>query len=180
MHISLLALKWLGVDQVWWVVSPQNPLKPSKGMAPLAQRMAGARAMAQHPRIIVTAIEDELGTFYTAETLQKLKQYYGNTRFVWLMGADNLSQIPRWRHWQRIFSICTVAVFARPPYSMKSLGGLAAQKFRHRQVSGSAVHGLARRKPKAWVFLHSPLHAASSSAIRQRRAARRKATQQKG
>ena len=92
-EISLTALHRLKLDQIWWLVSPQNPLKTRNGMAPLAQRLAGAQAMAAHPRIRVTAVEGRLGTRYTADTLRRLRLHYPGLRFVWLMGADNLSQI---------------------------------------------------------------------------------------
>ena len=97
MHVSLLALKHLQLDEVWWLVSPQNPLKPSAGMASFEDRLEGARELARHPDILVTDIEDRLGTRYTADTLKKLKMCFPRTRFVWLMGADNLTcMCPSW------------------------------------------------------------------------------------
>ncbi len=170
-HISLYALKTLGLDRVWWLVSPQNPMKPTAGMAGLSDRLAGARRVAAHPRIEVTAIEGTLGTRYTADTLAALTRRFPKTRFVWLMGADNLRQIPRWRHWTRIFESVPVAVFARPTYSLSALSGQAAQRYIRRRVSVLGVKGLARRKRPAWAFLRNPLHPASATAIRQARAA---------
>lgn len=169
-HISLYALKRLGLDQVWWMVSPQNPLKSSRGMAALDERVAEARRVARHPRITVTGIETDLGTQYTADTLRVLARRFPRTRFVWLMGADNLRQIPRWRHWTRIFQTVPVAVFARPTYSMGALGGMAAQRYARRRVREHRVKGLAGRKAPAWVFLRNPLHPASATAIRRARA----------
>ncbi|ALJ36029.1 nicotinate-nucleotide adenylyltransferase [Azospirillum brasilense] len=169
-HISLYALKALGLDQVWWLVSPQNPLKPVRGMAPLAERLEEARRTARHPAIRVTAIERELGTRYTADTLAKLTLRFPKTRFVWLMGADNLRQIPRWRHWTRIFRLVPVAVLARPTYSMGALGGMAAQRYARRRVSMHEAKGLAGSKTPAWIFLRNPLHPASATAIRRARA----------
>ncbi|CAO3407536.1 Nicotinate-nucleotide adenylyltransferase (EC 2.7.7.18) [Azospirillum largimobile] len=170
-HISLFALKALGLDRVWWMVSPQNPLKSASGMASLAERLAEARAVAAHPRIEVTAIETALGTRFTADTLAKLQRRFPKTRFVWLMGADNLRQIPRWKLWTRIFDSVAVAVFARPTYSLSALSGKAAHRFTRRRVSVSGVKGLARRRRPAWAFLRNPLHPASATAIRQARAA---------
>ncbi|WP_376957045.1 nicotinate-nucleotide adenylyltransferase [Azospirillum sp. A26] len=170
-HISLFALKALGLDRVWWMVSPQNPLKSTSGMASLPERLAEARGVAAHPRIEVTAIETALGTRYTADTLAKLQRRFPKTRFVWLMGADNLRQIPRWKHWNRIFDSVAVAVFARPTYSLGALSGKAAQRYTRRRVSVSGVKGLARRRRLAWAFLRNPLHPASATAIRQARAA---------
>lgn len=169
-HISLHALKALGLDQVWWLVSPQNPLKPTRGMASLPERMVEARGVARHPRIRVTAIERDLGTRYTADTLAELKRRFPRTRFVWLMGADNLRQIPRWRHWTRIFRLVPVAVLARPTYSMNALGGMAAQRYARRRVKDHRAKGLAGHATPAWIFLRNPLHPASATAIRRARA----------
>ncbi|MFC5306252.1 nicotinate-nucleotide adenylyltransferase [Azospirillum picis] len=169
-HISLFALKALGLDRVWWMVSPQNPLKPASGMASLRERLAEARAVAAHPRIEVTAIETELHTRFTADTLAKLQRRFPKTRFVWLMGADNLRQIPRWKLWTRIFDSVAVAVFARPTYSLSALSGQAARRYTRRRVSVSGVKGLARRRRPAWAFLRNPLHPASATAIRLARA----------
>ncbi|MEL0144019.1 MAG: nicotinate-nucleotide adenylyltransferase, partial [Alphaproteobacteria bacterium] len=102
-YISVEALKRLGLDEVWWLVSPQNPLKPESGMAPFAQRLEYARQIVRHPRIRVSAIEAEMGTRYTANTLESLVQLYPAAKFVWLMGADNLVQISAWRDWSKIF-----------------------------------------------------------------------------
>lgn len=169
-HVSLYALKALGLDRVWWLVSPQNPLKPRAGMATLAERMAEARRVAAHPRIRPTDIERELGTTYTADTLRRLTALYPRTRFVWLMGADNLRQIPLWQHWTRIFRMVPVAVFSRPTYSMGALGGKAAKRFGRRRVDEHRAKGLAGLQPPAWVFLRNPLHPASATAIRRARA----------
>ncbi len=165
-HISLYALKILKLDQVWWLVSPQNPLKPSQGMAGLHERLAQAQAVARHPRIRVTALECGLGTRYTADTLGVLSRRYKKTRFVWLMGADNLGQIPRWRHWLRIFQSMPIAVFSRPTYSLRALGGVAAQRFARHRAPDLRARGLADVKPPAWTFLRNPLHPASATAIR--------------
>lgn len=170
-HISLHALQALGLDRVWWLVSPQNPLKPTRGMAPLAERLREARAVARHPRITVTCVEGDLGTRFTADTLAELVRRYPRTRFVWLMGADNLGQIPRWKRWERIFLTVPVAVFARPAYSLGALGGKAARRFARRKVGAGEFRGLAGRKPPAWTFLRNPLHPASATAIRAARAA---------
>jgi nicotinate-nucleotide adenylyltransferase len=168
-HVSLVALARLRLDAVWWLVSPQNPLKPRAGMQPLAGRLAGARRVAAHPRIVPTAIERDLGTVYTVETLAALRRRFPGTRFVWLMGADNLVQIPRWRNWRKIFEHTPVAVFNRPPYSLKALGGKAARRFRDRRVGTGRAGGLAALDPPAWVYVDSPMHPASATEIRRRR-----------
>lgn len=167
--ISLAALGRLNLDQVWWLVSPQNPLKPVAGMAPFATRIAEARRVAHHPRIVVTDLEDGLGTRYTADTLRRLTQTFPRTRFVWLMGADNLSQIAQWAEWQEIFHTVSVAVFARPTYCFGALAGRAARRFARRRLTASAAGLLTRNAPPAWVFLFTRLNPISASAIRARR-----------
>ncbi len=169
-HISRLALARLGLDQVWWLVSPQNPLKPSVGMAGLEDRLRAAERAAAHHRIVPTAIEARLGTRFTAETLARLTQTYARARFVWLMGADNLIQIPKWRKWTQIFHTLPVAVFDRRSYSFNSVSGVAATRFAHRRVPEWEAATLIGRTPPAWVFLHIPRHPASSTAIRAGRA----------
>ncbi len=99
-QISLAAARALNLDEVWWLVSPGNPLKPREGMAPLAARLGSAIAMARRARIVPTAIERELGTRYTVDTLRKLRRRYPRHRFIWLMGSDNLAQLHRWRDWR--------------------------------------------------------------------------------
>ncbi len=169
LHISRQALAKLRLDQVWWLVSPQNPLKSTRGMAPLEARIAGARAVARHPRIRVGAIEVELGTTHTAETLARLVERFPGIRFVWLMGADNLIQIPRWRDWRAIFAAVPVAVFARPAYSLRALASTAARRFASARIPGHAAGALADMRPPAWAFLRIRPSAASATAIRSRR-----------
>lgn len=164
-YVSLNALRELGLDQVWWLVSPQNPLKPVAGMAPLAARLAQARRVADHPRIRVNAVEARLGTRYTVDTLARLQRLYPH-RFVWLLGADNLVQLPRWRRWREIMAAVPVAVFERAPYSYAALAGKAAACFARARVGEGEVHGLAAMPPPAWAFIRLRAHPASSTAIR--------------
>jgi nicotinate-nucleotide adenylyltransferase len=170
-HISLMALKRLGLDEVWWMVSPQNPLKPAAGMAPLAKRLASAQAAARHPRIKVTDIETRLGSTYTAETLVRLARRLPRLKFVWLMGADNLRQIDQWKDWPQIFRRVLVAVFARPTYSLRALAGKAACRFARFRMSETAAHKLTRATPPRWVFLTGPQSPLSATAIRAARTA---------
>ena len=169
-HVSLLALKLLGLDYVWWLVSPQNPLKSTRDMASLEERLVSGQLVARHPRIVVTDIECELDTRFTAQTLAGLHRHFPRTRFVWLMGADNLTQIPRWQNWTRIFASTPVAVFSRPPYSLSALHGKAAQRYRCRRVGQNRARGLPAMEPPAWVLFQNPLHPASATEIRKRRA----------
>jgi nicotinate-nucleotide adenylyltransferase len=171
--ISLEAMKRLKLDAVWWLVSPQNPLKAAKGMASLGERMARADAVARHPRIVVTDIENRLGTRVTVDTLTALAQRFTATRFVWLMGADNLAQIPRWNRWTTIFHSTAVAVFDRPSYSLKALSGQAATRFARHRVPPRKAGRLAALDPPAWTFIVMRRHPASATAIRRRRRANR-------
>jgi nicotinate-nucleotide adenylyltransferase len=166
--VALEALRALRLDEIWFLVSPGNPLKPAAGMAPLAERLASARALAAgHPRLRATAIEADLGTRFTADTLPALARRFPRARFVWLMGADNLAQLPAWRGWSSIFHAVPVAVLARPAYSVKALAGKAARRFSTARRGPRIGPRLAGLEPPVWVFLHTRLHPASASAIRE-------------
>jgi nicotinate-nucleotide adenylyltransferase len=172
LHLSLLALKYLVLDDIWWLVSPQSPLKPVAGMAAFAVRLEQARRVAvAHPRIVVSDLEGRLGSssLYTADTLSALRHRFPRLRFVWLMGGDNLVQIPHWERWTAIFETVPIAVFDRPSYSLKALSGLAAKRFALQRVPVSAARGLAEMKPPAWVFFHTPLDSRSATRIRSER-----------
>ena len=164
-YVSLEALKRLGLDQVWWLVSPQNPLKARAGMAPLEERVRRAREVAAHPRIRALALESRLGTRYTADTLRRLGAWR-DVRFVWLLGADNLAQLPRWRRWREVMSACPIAVFERHPYSYRALAGPAAVAFAAGRLEECEAIGLASAEPPAWVFVRLRPHPASATALR--------------
>ncbi len=168
MHISALALKLLDLDQIWWLVSPQNPLKPVDGMAPFAVRLEGARRIAEADRrIVVTDLESRLrSSRYTADTLKALRRRFPRLRFVWLMGGDNLVQIPIWERWPDIFWTVPIAVFDRPSYSLKALSGLAAKRFARYRVPASDERRLAEMEPPAWAFFHTRLDDRSATRIR--------------
>jgi len=176
LDISLAAIHRLGLDQVWWMVSPQNPLKPVAGMAPFAERLASARAMARDSRIKVTDIEARLGTRYTAETLKLIVRRFPGHHFVWLMGADNLVQISHWRAWQQIFHLLPIAVFARPSYSFVALAATAARRFVQYRLREGAGRRLVMAVPPAWLFVHSLFNPISATEIRKRRSKTRSAT----
>jgi nicotinate-nucleotide adenylyltransferase len=170
LYISLQARRRLGLDQVWWLVSPHNPLKPVEGMAPLAERLASARRMARHPRIRVRDLETRLGTRYSVDTLRRITEWPG-IRPVWLIGADNLAQLPQWRHWEALMRTAPVAVLDRAPYSNAALAGKAARRLARARVADERLGELAELPPPAWAFIRLRPHPASSTAIRRRRAA---------
>jgi nicotinate-nucleotide adenylyltransferase len=165
-HVAELARRRLRLDQVWLMVSPGNPLKSDRGMAPFARRLASARAIADGHRIVATDIEQRLGTRYAADTLRLLHRRFPQTHFVWLMGADILLQLPRWRRWEDIVMTTVFAVLPRPSYNHAALAGLAAQRLRRARLTARAAPVLACRKPPAWIFLPAAEHAASATAIR--------------
>lgn len=170
-HISRLALERLNLDQVWWLVSPQNPLKPAQGMAALKDRLRAARGIAAADAgIAVTDIENDLGTRYTVDTLDALKRRFPEARFVWIMGADNMVQFHRWQRWREIFQAVGVAVFPRAPYSLRALSSIAARRFAGRRIRPSRAGTLADMPPPAWVFLRARRHGGSATRIRAQRA----------
>ena len=163
-HITREALKRIGLERVWWLVSPGNPLK-ARQPAPMAARIAHARALLRgDPRVVVTDIEARLGTRFTADTIRRLRQLYPGVTFVWLMGADNLAQFHRWDRWRDIMAMVPVGVLARPGSGLKARLSVAAQVFRGHRVGRG--ENLARRKGPAWVFVNVPMNDASSSDIR--------------
>jgi len=163
-YASELALKQLQLDQVWWLVSPQNPLKESRGMAPFDARLAQAKALVRHPRIAVTGIEAALGTRFTIDTIHALKQRFPHIRFVWLMGSDNLRQLPHWHDWQAIFAAMPVAVVARPGSALAARTSKAATIFRERYVAPSRHFSVT--SPPAWTMLDFKRSAKSATALR--------------
>ncbi len=166
-HLTREALKRLGLDRVWWLVSPGNPLKPNPP-APIADRIAWAQAVMDDPRVVITDIEARLGTRHTAATLRRLTALYPNVRFVWLMGADNLAQFHRWQNWDWIMRHVPVAVFARPGTRLAARGSRAADEYARWRQPVEAARLIAGLVPPAWVFLDMPLNDLSSSAIRAR------------
>jgi nicotinate-nucleotide adenylyltransferase len=164
--ISHIALKRLGLTRIWWLVTPGNPLKDNGGLPPLEARMASASAMACDPRIVVTGFEAGLPTTFTAATLGFLAARRPGASFVWVMGADNLAQIHRWRHWRDIFRLMPVAVVDRPGWRLAALAAPAARAFRSAHVPEARAGTLPSLDPPAWTFLTGPLSPLSSTALR--------------
>ena len=165
LHVSVVAMKRLGLDYVWWLVAPQNPLKPISGMAALSERVLGARKIAsRQPRICVTDIEAALGTRYTVDTIARLKQYFPQLRFVWLMGSDNLATFHRWRNWETLARRIPIAVVMRPGTTLAPLSAMAAQRFAAKKVR--TARQLADATPPALVILDARRNPASATEIR--------------
>jgi nicotinate-nucleotide adenylyltransferase len=167
--VAQAALRRLGLDQLWWVVTPGNPLKNHSGLAPLAQRMAACRAMAKNPRMKVTSFETALGSPYTAVTLQFLKRRHSSCRFVWVMGADNLASFDRWQNWRGIAASMPLAIVDRPGWRHRALASRAAKALSRARVSESEARIIFSHHAPAWVFLTTRLSDLSSTALRQGR-----------
>ncbi len=163
-HVSAVAMKRLGLDYVWWMVAPQNPLKPVMGMAPLDNRLRFARAHAKDPRLVIMDIERDIGTRYTIDTLKALRRRFPQVHFVWLMGSDNLASLHRWRRWQDIVRFIPIAVVMRPGAVLAPLKAKAAERFARYRVY--SARGFARRVPPALIVLDGPRNRQSSTAIR--------------
>ncbi len=164
--ISLFAADALGLDEVWWLVSPGNPLKPKRGMAPLEARVRSARDLARRAPIKVTAIEAQLGTRYTIDTLRALKRRFPRRRFVWLMGADNLAQFDRWKDWQEIAREMPIAVIARPGYDDDALASPAMAWLRRYRLTAARMKNRDEWSAPALIELRFDPDPRSATAIR--------------
>jgi nicotinate-nucleotide adenylyltransferase len=164
---TLFALRALGLDEAWWLVSPGNPLKPAAGMAPLAARVRSAKAMARRAPIRVTAIERELGTRYTIDTLRALKRRYPGRRFVWLMGADNLVQFHRWKDWRAIARSMPIAVIARPGYDADAFASPAMAWLRHYRLPATGLKNRQEWSAPALIALRFDPDPRSATELRQ-------------
>ena len=165
-QVTLEALKRFGLDHVWWLVSPGNPIK-SRGPADLGARLEWARALMDHPRVQITAIEAELGTTITADTLARLRKIYPDVRFVWIMGADNLANLHRWFRWREVMQSVPVGVLARPGSVLSAPLSRAAFLYRRNRVAAQDARSLPLRPAPAWCYLPIPLRHESSTDLRQ-------------
>lgn len=164
--VSLIALKRLRLDRVWWIVTPGNPLKNNSALPSLEERMAAARALARHPRIDVTGFEADINTHFTYDTIVYLKRRCPEVDFVWLMGADNLSGFHKWQRWQDIAKLVPIAVIDRPGSTLKAAHGRAATRLARYRIDEASAGKLAGEKCPAWVFLHGPRSHLSSTMLR--------------
>ncbi len=164
-HITRQALKRFGLDRVWWLVSPGNPLK-KRGPAPLELRLEACRQIMRHPRVSITDIERRLGTRYTAQTIAALQLNFPDLKFVWLMGADNLASFHHWQDWEDIMARVPVGVLARPGDRISARRSIAAQRFDTARLKGPASQLLARSEAPRWCYINVPLNDTSSTALR--------------
>jgi nicotinate-nucleotide adenylyltransferase len=163
---SLLALKRLGLDRIWWLVTPGNPLKENRTLPPLAKRIAASRKAASHPAIDVTGIEAALRTRFTYDTVKKLQARFPKVRFVFIIGADNLAGFHRWKNWRALADMIPIAVVDRPDYDLSALATPAASTLARARIDESDAALLALLEPPVWVFLHGLKSELSSTALR--------------
>jgi nicotinate-nucleotide adenylyltransferase len=164
--VALYALRRLQLDWVWWLVSPQNPLKDTKETGEYSQRVAHTQVIAKHSRFVVTDIEKQIESRNTSQTLLAMHNAFKQAHFVWIMGADSFRDLDGWKRWNFIAESLPLAVLARPGYSMRALGSQAANRYAGFRVPNEQSGVLARRKAPAWVFVSMPLRKESSTAIR--------------
>lgn len=164
--ISRTALRRLELDQLWWVVTPGNPLKLNNGLPPAAERMEWCRELADDARMRITAFEEDLATPYTAATLAFLTRRFQAVKFAWIMGADNLASFHRWQQWRDIAHRVPIAVVDRPGWHLKALASPAGQWMKRAFVPELEAATLLDRDPPAWTFLTGPLSKSSSTEIR--------------
>ena len=167
--VAEIAIRRLGLDQLWWMVTPGNPLKSRNHLAPLAERIALSEAIAPDPHIKVTAFEQALGISYTANTLAKVKARNPHVHFVWIMGADSLQTFHKWQKWQDIAKTFPIAVIDRPGDTLSYLSSKMAKTFDYARIDEDRAGALAFRKAPAWTFIHGPRSPLSSTALRQNR-----------
>ena len=164
----LLAMKRLGLDRVWWLVTPANPLKDISSLTALEERVAGIKAFTNHPRIAVTGFEAAIGSHYTFKTVSFLRRRCPGVRFVWIMGADNLRHFHRWKNWRGIAGLVPMAIVDRMEPNAFAVSGIAAEALARWRVPESAARTLPDLRPPAWTFLHGLKSPLSSTAIRQK------------
>lgn len=166
LHISKEALKRTGADQLWWLVSPQNPLKSADELAPFEQRFDSALAMAQHPKIRISQFEQQHQLTYSLDTIKDLQERHPKTHFFYIIGADNFALFHRWHGWEDIIRRIPIAIFPRPRYSVKARHGLVAQRMRHLRVSERAFKTRIRQGQNGWTFFQCRQNPLSSTALR--------------
>lgn len=171
--VARAALTRLGLDRLWWLVTPGNPLKDHSRLAPLAERLAAAKALARDPRIVVTDLEARAGLVYTVDTLRYLKARCPGVRFVWIMGGDGLASLHRWRGWREIAALAPFAVIDRPGQTLRAKAAPAARALAASRLPETRARSLATAQPPSWVYLHGPRSRLSSTEIRSRQRRRR-------
>ena len=165
-QITEIALRRLQLDQLWWVVTPGNPLKSNGGLPPLPDRISACEKLMINPRVTITGFEARLGTPYTAATLGYLRRRFSGVHFVWIMGADNLATFHRWQRWREIASEVPIAVVDRPGWRLKAMASPAGRSLAAAFIPEAQAANLARMDAPVWTLLSGPLSPLSSTALR--------------
>lgn len=165
-HVAEMAMRRLGLDRIWWIVTPGNPLKDTSRLAAAADRMAATRAIARHPRMAVSDVESRIGTVFTVDTLLYLVRRCPGIRFVWIMGADSLAGLHRWKGWREIARLMPIAVIDRPGWTLKAPHARAAVALARARIPEAAGARLADGTPPAWIVVTGPRSGASSTDLR--------------
>lgn len=164
LHVAKSGLRELGLDRIWWLVSPQNPLKPEQPS--YGSRVETVKALGLPPHMDISHVEKEFGTNYTIDLLRRLKRRYPQTHFVFIMGADNFAQLPKWRSWQEIMASFPIAVISRPGNNLKARLGRVARQYADHRLPEQSAASLAEMTAPRWTYLTLPLDKRSSSALR--------------
>lgn len=165
--VSRQALKRLGLDAIWWLVTPGNPLKDHRELKPLHERIDAARQLVDHPKVHITGFEAKHGFKYSYDTLAHLKRTLPGRKFIWIMGADNLVNFHKWDRWQDIAKLMPIAVYVRPGATHSAPFSPAAQAMARWRVDESDAHDFANRAAPAWIYLHGIMSDLSSTQLRQ-------------
>lgn len=168
-HVCEQALTRIGLSQIWWLVTPGNPLKDHSNLAPLAKRIQACEDITTDPRLKITAVERDLPTRYTADTLSHIVERNPSVDFIWIMGADNLGQFHQWQRWRDIANLMPIAVIDRPGSTLALHSAKAAQALRYYRLDESDARKLPALKPPVWTFIHGPRNSLSSTSIRAKR-----------
>lgn len=167
--VADIALRRLALDQLWWMVTPGNPLKSHRALAPLSERLALCEDFAEDPRIRVTAFERTLGSTYTAQVLAAIRARNPKVRFIWIMGADNLKNFHRWQNWEKIARTFPIAVVDRPGATLSFLSSKMARTFDYARIDEDDAPLLGHMAAPAWTFLHGPRSMLSSTVLRRQK-----------
>ncbi len=165
-HVALTALKRLQLDAVWWLVTPGNPLKDTRTLPSLEERLAQTRTLANHPRFHATGIEALWGTRYAVDTVREMQGRTRGVNFVWVMGADNLATFHRWRHWKTLAHLLPIAIIDRPKATLLPLSSKFCQTFRQNRLPEHASRNLSLQPAPVWMFISAPRSSLSSTQIR--------------
>ncbi len=166
LYISEIALEKLGLDEVWWLVAPKNPLKDAASLAPFETRLKAAKKISEGKAIKVLDFENKQNLFFTIDAIHFIKENFANHSFAWLMGADCFKDLHRWKAWAEIMNEMPIAVFPRSGYTKDALSGIAATEYNKNRLLGVQAPNLVVTKPPAWVYIDCKRHPASATKIR--------------